>query len=445
MATPKSRSDVAVVGQLAFTSPALNGGDTFLMAGVNSGDGYYYLLMYDTNANIYSWLRGGLGNLLSGLSPPTGFAYHYFKVAQNPNITWSTTLNSFFFVPFNDVNGTDQTGLEGKVMVITTDVNNVSKLTLTVPTNTEFGVKINSFDPVGIFGVGNIQVGYRYFFENSAGLIPTIPVYLDQGLISETETYGGLPFGLGNQSITASNTTNMTPFMLNWWPSNAGACNKSLSDSNQISNVAYHICDRYGALINEPSTNFWTNNCLNVDAVRGNAQVTDCAITGGYMYYLPTFNPATGCGTPWAPGDGFEDMTDTFISEVGNPYGGCFGQKSFSGCTYGSAGLAICKEMNKNDQSCEQIRSDPCPNCPNCLGSNCNEGQGCPVDCNKCTLDCTTCQTVFKTPWWVWLILIVLGVIFLWLILALFHSSSKKNTDFHEKEYSSSHSTKLST
>ena len=436
--TNQSRTDVAAVGSIAFTSPSLTGGDTFAIAGTVSGDGYYYLLVYDTVNRYYVWARGGLGSLLSGMALPQNYVIHYFKVSSNFNVPWPTNVNNMYFVPYNDPGGNDQTGLTNTVMAAVTDNAGAVRLSLQTYSTGSVGVKLNSYDPIGIFSTGNLQVGYHYIFTNAQNTVPNIPVFLEQGLLDGSTTYGGLPYGIGPLAPVATQVQAVI-FPLNWWPSNGGLCNAQVTSGPDTANLAYNICDRYRVMVGTTSS-FYTNNCTNMTVIRGNTQLTDCAATGGYMYYLPDVDPAQGCGKGWNYTDTyFVDMTDTGITAVANPYGGCYDQTQFCVCTYDTTGKASCTVAARSSDTCKQIRTDPCPNCSNCT-KNCSAGQDCSTDqyCPNCkpTCDPSICTPTHNVTWWAWLIIIILAVILLFLLLTVLHKSTKSNLDTNDSKYS---------
>lgn len=422
----QSRTDVAAVGSMAYNV------DTFVIAGVVNGDPYYYALVYNINTKSYIWMRGGLGTLLSSSQLPQGYAFHFFKTSQNLALgNWPNNTSNLTFTPFNDVAGNDQTGLVGLGLVTTTGSLTLANATASFP-----GINLNSYDPIGIFSTGNVQVGYRYFFDEPQ---PNIPVFLDQGPLPSSSSYGGLPAGLGGQSGIFSSDVSVVFLPTNWWPSNGGLCNTQITPSPSIINLTYSTCDRYRVMVGtDQPAEFYTNYCTSIDSLRGNTQLTDCMITKGYMYYLPTSIPGASCGRPWNfQNDGFLDMTDTFIGAVDNPYGGCYSSNNtkFEICTFTAQQNAICVPATKTTDPCENVKSTPCPNCPNCT-NNCQAGQGCKVNCDKCKVDCSTCNlTKFDLSWWAWLILIILVVIVLWALLHLLHNKSRKGSESHQKYY----------
>lgn len=437
--TIQSRTDVAAVGTIANTSPSLNGGDTFAIAGTVSGDGFYYLLVYDNTNRYYVWMRGALGSILSAQPLPSQFQIHYFRACPNFNLPWPFNTNTLYFIPYNDPAGTDQTNLTNTVMSATIDSAGTSRLSLETYSTSSAGVKLNSFDPVGIFNIGNLQVGYHYIFNNAQNAQPTIPLYLEQGILDSTSSYGGIPYGVGSLSITTSSPQAVI-FPLNWWPSNGGLCDAMLSETADSANLAYSMCDRFRVMVNTTAS-FYTNNCTNISTIRGNTQLTDCAVTGGYMYYLPDIDPAQGCGKGWDFANTyFIDMTDTGIVGVANPYGGCYGQTQFSVCSYtGTTGMPTCTVAARNSETCKDVRQDPCPNCSNCT-NNCSNGQECTTDqyCPNCKplCDSDTCPPTHNIPWWAWLIIIILAVILIFLLLTVLHKSTKSTIDKTDNDYS---------
>jgi len=436
--TIQSRTDVVAVGAIAFTSPSLAGGDTFVIAGTVSGDGFYYLLVFDSTNRYYVWMKGGLGSLLSSQALPQGFQIHYFRVGPNFDLPWPGNTNTWLFVPYNDPTGSDQTGLTNTVMAASTDSAGNARLSLETYSSASNGVRVDSFDPVGVFNTGNPQVGYHYNFSNLQGTAVNVPIYLEQGTLDSTSPYGGIPYGVGPLSLSGS-IVQAVIFPLNWWPSNSGQCNAQVTETPEIANLAYSMCDRYRVMVGTTSS-FYTTNCVNIDTLRGNTQLTDCAVTKGYMYYLPDIDAAQGCGQGWDfQNTYFIDMTETGIVGVANPYGGCYNQTQFCVCTYDTTGKAGCTVAAKNSDTCKQVRADPCPNCSNCT-SNCAKGEDCTPSqyCTNCTAVCdaSVCPSAHNIPWWVWLIIIILAVILLLLLFTVLHKSTKKDLDKTDTKYS---------
>lgn len=452
MTTPAPpRNDVVAVGTLSFNS------DTFLIGATHASDPFYYTLAYDTVNNQYVYLYGGIGSLLSGQDlTAAGYEIHYFKVQQN-NLAPSPASNFFFnFIPFLDAAGTTPKN-PGSMMVPSVDTNNVLTLRLGNPDLTTFtGIRIDSPDPIYLPSVGNLVVGYHYnFYTESNGkvLAATIPVFLQQGFLDSTQNYGLMPYGVGLAAGSSSSPYQAVMLPVNWFVSNQGVCQDTISPTPDAGSLVYHFCDRYRFVSGPAQAGFYQNYCLDIDTQRGNTQQTDCLGSGGFMYYYPdgstnsdTLTPGPTlwqtCGQAWSDNSIFTDMANRTITGITNSYGSCISlsNTAFSACTFDTTGQPTCTPVGKNFDPCTVSQQNFCKTqCPVCTQGDCAAGQGCPANCTGCDTTCTDSPTGEDIPWWVWLLLIILAIVLVVLVLAFGHRKTderktKTYTDYDHPE-----------
>lgn len=448
MAGVQFRDDVAAVGLIAYDV------DVFVIGAIISNDPSYHLLVYETSTASYVYLEGAIGSLLGpNASLPAGYTLHYFKASQGA-APYPQSMSHVVLTPYTDPAGTTPV-TSGAVLYPTVASNGVCTLTIQVPAAGWPGLQLASNDPIEAPSIGQPALGYKYTFYASAlqtgklAIQASTPVYQAQGNYdaATSPTLQGIPFGINPSLVTEGSSYSAIFLPLNWWigvgsdPSVAVCSTQVSTTGGTLQNLIWSMCDRFGALGAGGTTSaFYTANCTNIDSYRGNINQSDCVITQGAMYYLPdgftgsTGQPATQapsrCGIGWAPNTSFRDMTDSTITGVANPYGGCWSPAQLGDpgvCQFGSTGTAACAPLDLTSSTpCTTVDTSNCTtNCDLATVSDCTN------DCSSCAPDCADANIKTSPSTLMWIIIAILAVIAIGLFLMVMHDGTKKKQDKH--------------
>lgn len=468
------RTDLATVGMVAWKT------DVFVLGGLILNNPSYHLLVYDSSANQYVMLEGGIGSFLSSNGQlPSPYVLHYFTATQGRIVTYPQSMFHMILTPFLDAGGTVPAAANGTVFPLV-DKNNNCILQLGTLTSTFPGIMFDSTDPIEFPSTGNPLCGYKYNLYASpiqtgqaSPILASIPIYQRSGVLPTgtdptTTPYGGLPFGVLSPPQLEVGSYTMAFLPLNWWLSSDSenkVCQTQISSSFDFSNVVYNICPRFTTLTpGSSTTGFNLSTCQNIGSFVGNTRQSDCQASSGKLYYVPdgysgvsptqvaTTTPLE-CGKAWGPNTTFINLVGATITNINNPYGNCnirgVTQAAPSYCSYGANNVATCIAIPQSSSSSAEETlynltlvedTPPCTddnNCANCsfdCSTDCSTAN-CPNACSNCPPVCDNLPAIKSVPGWMWILIAILAIIMVALFFLVMHEGSAKPKEPKHKAY----------